>query len=183
MGNAVIGTGRYLPERVVTNQEIQDSGVDYDPARCGGLSLAQWGHKYLGGTLRHWVAPGQGIADIAAIADRPSCPDPSSAPLLLWYGLTFRASLLNIAGRARRAPPVRGKGPSPTYIRCRIRFTLLSARTADTGRIRKERACLPELSLHVRASINSSSRRMSCTVRTAIATPPLRRGSPRITRR
>lgn len=44
MGNAVIGTGRYLPERVVTNQEIQDSGVDYDPARCGGLSLAQWGH-------------------------------------------------------------------------------------------------------------------------------------------
>jgi 3-oxoacyl-[acyl-carrier-protein] synthase III len=68
MSNVIIGTGSYLPERVVTNQEIQDSGVDYDPARSGGLSLEQWGHKYLGGTSRHWVAPGQGVADMAADA-------------------------------------------------------------------------------------------------------------------
>ena len=59
MGNVVIGTGSYLPERVVTNQEIQDWGVDYDPARSGGLSLEQWGQKYVGGSSRHWVAPGQ----------------------------------------------------------------------------------------------------------------------------
>src|SRR5919198_4343932 len=68
MGNVVIGTGSYLPERVVTNQEIQGLGVDYDPARSGGLSLEQWGNKYLGGSSRHWVAPGQDIADMAAEA-------------------------------------------------------------------------------------------------------------------
>jgi len=68
MGNVVIGTGSYLPERVVTNQEIQDWGVDYDPARSGGLSLEQWGQKYVGGTSRHWVAPDQDIADMAAEA-------------------------------------------------------------------------------------------------------------------
>ena len=68
MGNVVIGTGSYLPERVVTNQEIEVSGVDYDPARSGGLSLEQWGNKYLGGTSRHWVAPGEDIADMAAEA-------------------------------------------------------------------------------------------------------------------
>src|SRR5262245_13694874 len=70
MGNAVIGTGSYLPERVVTNREIQDWDVDYDPARSGGLSLEQWGQKYIGGTSRHWAAPGQGIADLAAEAGR-----------------------------------------------------------------------------------------------------------------
>ena len=75
MGNVVIGTGSYLPERVVTNQEIQDWDVDYDPARSGGLSLEQWGQKYIGGTSRHWVAMGQGIADLAAEAGRRALLD------------------------------------------------------------------------------------------------------------
>jgi 3-oxoacyl-[acyl-carrier-protein] synthase-3 len=75
MGNVVIGTGSYLPERVVTNQEIQDSRADYDPARSGGLSLEQWGHKYLGGTLRHWVAPGEDVADMAAEASHRALLD------------------------------------------------------------------------------------------------------------
>jgi hypothetical protein len=55
--------------------------------------------------------------------------------------------------------------------------------TADIGRLRKERACLPELSLHVRASTSSRFRRTSCTVRIAIATLPRQDGSPRIIRR
>jgi 3-oxoacyl-[acyl-carrier-protein] synthase-3 len=75
MGNAIIGTGSYLPERVVTNQEIQDWGVDYDPTRSGGLSLEQWGQRYLGGASRHWVAPGQGTAELAAEAGRRALVD------------------------------------------------------------------------------------------------------------
>src|SRR5262245_10004091 len=75
MGNVVIGTGSYLPERVVTNQEIEDSGVDFDPARSGGLSLEQWGHKYLGGTSRHRAAPGESVADMAAEASHRALRD------------------------------------------------------------------------------------------------------------
>jgi 3-oxoacyl-[acyl-carrier-protein] synthase III len=56
MANVIIGTGSYLPERVVTNQEIEKWGVDYEPARSGGLSLEQWGQSHLGGASRHWVA-------------------------------------------------------------------------------------------------------------------------------
>jgi 3-oxoacyl-[acyl-carrier-protein] synthase III len=75
MGNVVIGTGSYLPERVVTNREIQDWDVDFDPARSGGLSLEQWGQKHVGGTSRHWTAPGQGIDDLAAEAGRRALLD------------------------------------------------------------------------------------------------------------
>lgn len=75
MGNVVIGTGSYLPERVVTNQEIQDSGVDFDPVRSGGLSLEQWGHKYLGGSVRHHAASGENIADMAAEASHRALLD------------------------------------------------------------------------------------------------------------
>jgi 3-oxoacyl-[acyl-carrier-protein] synthase-3 len=75
LANVIIGTGSYLPERVVTNQEIQDWGVDYDPARSGGLSLDQWGQKHVGGASRHWVAPGQGIADLAAEASHRALID------------------------------------------------------------------------------------------------------------
>jgi 3-oxoacyl-[acyl-carrier-protein] synthase-3 len=49
--------------------------VDYDPARSGGLSLEQWGDKYLGGTVRHWVGPGEGIADMAAEAGHRALAD------------------------------------------------------------------------------------------------------------
>ena len=68
MGNVIIGTGSYLPRRVVTNQEMQDWGVDYDPARCGGLSFDEWGRKYVGGASRHWAASDEGIAELAAEA-------------------------------------------------------------------------------------------------------------------
>lgn len=75
MGNVLVGTGSYLPERVVTNQEIQDRVVDYDPARAGGLSLEEWGRKHVGGTSRHRVAPGEGIGELAAQAGRRALAD------------------------------------------------------------------------------------------------------------
>lgn len=75
MGNVLIGTGSYLPERVVTNKEIENWEVDYNPAQAGGLTLEQWGQKYLGGASRHWVAPGQGISELATEAARRALLD------------------------------------------------------------------------------------------------------------
>ena len=57
--------------------------------------------------------------------------------------------------RARRAPPVRGKGPSPTLLFDLKSNTASFGPCADIGRLRKERVCLPVLYLHVQVSPNS----------------------------
>ena len=81
--------------------------------------------------------------------------------------------------RARRAPPVRGKGPSPTLLFDLRSNTASFGPCADIGRLRKERVCPPVLYLRVQASPNSRSRRTS-SVR-SIVTAGLR--PPRVLRR
>ena len=56
--------------------------------------------------------------------------------------------------RARRAPPVRGKGPSPTLLFDSHRITASFGPCADIGRLRKERVCLPVLYLRVQVSVS-----------------------------
>lgn len=69
MSNVIVGTGSYLPERVVTNDEIEAMGVDYDRQRAGGKSLDQWARRQHGGISRHWVVPGQeATSDLATQA-------------------------------------------------------------------------------------------------------------------
>ncbi len=70
MSNTVVGTGSYLPERVVTNAEIEAMDVDFDSARAGGVSLDEWARSHHGGVSRHWVAPGEATSDMATAAAR-----------------------------------------------------------------------------------------------------------------
>ena len=75
MSNKVIvGTGSYLPERVVTNDDIEAVVTDFDRARAG-CTLDQWCRKQMGAVQRRRVAPGEGTSDmgtraaLAALAD------------------------------------------------------------------------------------------------------------------
>ena len=82
--------------------------------------------------------------------------------------------------RARRAPPVRGKGPSPTLLFDSHRITASFGPRADIGRLRKERVCPPVLYLRVRTSPSSRSKRTSSIRSIATAGPQPPRASPRI---
>jgi 3-oxoacyl-[acyl-carrier-protein] synthase-3 len=68
MGNVIVGTGSYLPEQVVTNDDIEAMGVDYDRTRSGGKSLDEWAREHHGGISRHKVAPGEATSQMATQA-------------------------------------------------------------------------------------------------------------------
>src|SRR5438128_2169722 len=53
MANVIIGTGSYLPERVVTNDEIEAAVVDYDRKTARGASLDEWSRRKHGAITRH----------------------------------------------------------------------------------------------------------------------------------
>jgi 3-oxoacyl-[acyl-carrier-protein] synthase III len=42
MSNVIMGIGTYLPERIVTNDDLEAMELDYDGARKGGVSLDEW---------------------------------------------------------------------------------------------------------------------------------------------
>ena len=69
MGIGIVGIGGYLPERVVTNDEIQ-ARTGYDPNLKDGLSLDAWSRARHGGVRRHHAAPGEGASDLATRAAR-----------------------------------------------------------------------------------------------------------------
>ena len=75
MSVVVIGIGGYLPDRVVTNDDLEAMGVDYDRERAGGKSLDEWCRVHHGGVSRHWVAPGQATSDMATHAARRAIED------------------------------------------------------------------------------------------------------------
>ena len=71
MSNVIIGMGSYLPERVVTNDDLQAMVKDFDPARSGGKSLDEWARQQHGAVSRRWVQPGkEATSDLATEAAR-----------------------------------------------------------------------------------------------------------------
>ncbi len=68
------GTGSYLPDHVVSNDEIERRARDFDRKRAGA-SLDEWVHQRIGVRTRHWAAPGQGSGDLAAAAARAALAD------------------------------------------------------------------------------------------------------------
>jgi 3-oxoacyl-[acyl-carrier-protein] synthase III len=66
----IMGTGSYLPERIVTNDDIEQAVVDFDRDRAG-CSLDEWCRTQMGAVQRRRVAPGEGTSDMATrAADR-----------------------------------------------------------------------------------------------------------------
>ena len=74
MAVAIRGTGSYLPERVVDNDEIERMCLDFDNerARC---SLDDWVTSRIGIRSRHRCAPGEGSAQMAIEASRAALQD------------------------------------------------------------------------------------------------------------
>lgn len=70
MTNIILGTGSYLPERVVTNDDLEAMGLDFDRARVGDMALDQWVRSRHGAISRHWAAPGECASDMATVAAR-----------------------------------------------------------------------------------------------------------------
>lgn len=68
------GTGSYLPEHVLTNDDIERRARDFDRRRAGA-SLDDWVYRRIGVRSRHWAAPGQGSADLAVAASRAALED------------------------------------------------------------------------------------------------------------
>lgn len=75
MSNIILGTGSYLPERVVTNDDLEAMGVDYDRALAGDVPLDQWVRARHGAVSRHWASPGECTSDMAAVAARRALDD------------------------------------------------------------------------------------------------------------
>jgi len=63
----VVGTGSYLPERVLRNDEIEAAVRDFDRARAK-CTLDQWCRARMGAIERRRVAPGEGSSDMGTKA-------------------------------------------------------------------------------------------------------------------
>lgn len=65
--NVILGTGSYLPSRIVTNDEIERLSTDFDRDRAG-CTLDEWCRVRMGAFERRRVGPGEGSADMATHA-------------------------------------------------------------------------------------------------------------------
>jgi 3-oxoacyl-[acyl-carrier-protein] synthase-3 len=63
----ITGTGSYLPQRIVTNDDIEQAALDFDRERAG-CSLDHWCRRQMGAVQRRRVAPGEGTSDMATRA-------------------------------------------------------------------------------------------------------------------
>lgn len=80
MGNVIQGIGSYLPERIVTNDDLEAMGLDYDRARAGGMGLSEWARSRHGAIARHWAGPAEGSSDMATAAARRALDDAGLDP-------------------------------------------------------------------------------------------------------
>lgn len=80
MSNVIMGIGTYLPERVVTNDDLEGMELDYDRSRTGGATLDQWVQSRHGAVSRHWAAPGECTSDMATVAARRALVDAGLGP-------------------------------------------------------------------------------------------------------
>ena len=69
MSNIIVGIGTYLPERIVTNDDLAAMELDYDRAKTG-MILDEWARSRHGAISRHWAAPGECTSDMATVAAR-----------------------------------------------------------------------------------------------------------------
>ena len=74
MRAAIRGTGSYLPERVVDNDEIERTTSDFDRERSG-CTLDEWVRNRIGVTSRRRAAPGEGSAEMARRASLAALAD------------------------------------------------------------------------------------------------------------
>ncbi|HVN52194.1 MAG TPA: beta-ketoacyl-ACP synthase 3 [Acidimicrobiales bacterium] len=74
MRAAIRGTGSYLPERVVSNHDLERATGDFDRERSG-CSLDEWVHERIGVRSRRRVAPGEGSAQMMIEASRLALDD------------------------------------------------------------------------------------------------------------
>jgi 3-oxoacyl-[acyl-carrier-protein] synthase-3 len=74
MAVAIRGTGSYLPERVVDNDEIERLCLDFDRQRAG-CSLDDWVGTRIGVRTRHRAAPDEGSSHMAIHAARAALED------------------------------------------------------------------------------------------------------------
>ncbi len=73
MGVRIIGTGSYLPEKVVYNDDIESTS-SYD-AKVKGQSLDEWVRKHHGAISRHVVEEGEATSDLALKAAKEAIND------------------------------------------------------------------------------------------------------------
>ena len=74
MGARIVGTGGYLPKRIVTNDAIEQETTFNRADRCG-RSLDEWARFYHGGVTRHAAEPGQSTAELAIEAANVALSD------------------------------------------------------------------------------------------------------------
>jgi 3-oxoacyl-[acyl-carrier-protein] synthase III len=74
MRAAIRGTGSYLPERVITNDELEEMTGDFDRVRSG-CTLDEWVSTRIGVSTRHRAAPGEGCAQMAIEAAQLALDD------------------------------------------------------------------------------------------------------------
>jgi 3-oxoacyl-[acyl-carrier-protein] synthase-3 len=67
MGIVIAGTGSYLPEKLLTNDQLYEQVTDFDVERAG-RTLDDWVLDKVGIASRHRVAPGEGTSAMAVHA-------------------------------------------------------------------------------------------------------------------
>ncbi len=67
MPRVITGTGSYLPEREVTNDDLLACVENFDAARAGS-DLDTWLRARYGVRVRHWAADGESTGDMCAVA-------------------------------------------------------------------------------------------------------------------
>ena len=78
-GKVVIGTGSYVPEEVVTNDEIERTSIDWDRKRSG-MALDDWSRARIGAVERRRVKKGQATSDLATRAAHAALVDAGITP-------------------------------------------------------------------------------------------------------
>jgi len=79
MNIGITGLGAYLPDRVLTNDDLEKS-TGYDRQAKRGQSLDEWVARHHGGQRRHRAAPGQATSDLATRAAEAALRDADVRP-------------------------------------------------------------------------------------------------------
>lgn len=79
MARLITGTGSYLPERVVTNVDLEQF-VENFSAEKAGSSLDEWYRRRYGVNERHWARDDESTGDMALVAARRAMEDAGLGP-------------------------------------------------------------------------------------------------------
>lgn len=114
MSNVIIGTGSYLPKRVVTNEDLEKISRDYDRTRAGGKTLDEWARRQHGAVTRHWVDPGEeATSDLATHAAARALADAkvtaADIDLIVMATITNDYRLPQAAGQVQKNLGIRSK--------------------------------------------------------------------------